>query len=258
MEHDQRVCPRCGEPAGDYSFCEACRSQLDSLSGIVTAAQAPREVRIEQARAAASNGDSDRITSEASATAVQVDRDPGPAENLIADANAKAQAPPEVARFEEVMTIAPPVVDAAPAAEVELPTRDTPREIDWARLRREVARLEQAMTMATGAAAAPAAPVEADNKLDAAHVSEPGYVAADLLREAFWFEQASAFKSKADPEATQHQAPQAPEPEPAPAPYTVDWAPAKQRHGIATMCILALIGLAAVLTGRGIRRLIGA
>jgi hypothetical protein len=215
------------------------------------------------------------------------------------------------------MTIAPPVVDAAPAAEVELPTRDTPREIDWARLRREVARLEQAltmatgaaattetqpastgadetpahvdaavevdhpttapareidwerlrrevarleqaMTMATGAAAAPAAPVEADNKLDAAHVSEPGYVAADLLREAFWFEQASAFKSKADPEATQHQAPQAPEPEPAPAPYTVDWAPAKQRHGIATMCILALIGLAAVLTGRGIRRLIGA
>ena len=83
MEHDQRVCPRCGEPAGDRRFCEACRAQIagthaTDLSSPAT--HALREVlRLEEALAAASKGISDRIAARATGTAVQVEPESRPA-----------------------------------------------------------------------------------------------------------------------------------------------------------------------------------
>jgi hypothetical protein len=355
MEHDQRVCPRCGEPAGDGRLCESCRSHLDSLGGIPAppcpAAQAPREVpRLEPALAAASNGDSDRLTSEASAAALQVDPDPRPAENLTGDANAgtleiaklstsadervsdRAQPAREVARFEQVLTTAstdgtdriaastaadampevrparteadetPAEVNAAPVREVELPTSDDGRDSDWARLRREVARLEQVLTIAStsgtdriaaetaadampevqparteaddtpGDDAAPVAEVEPVAEIevptsDEVHAGEPSYMAADALRQAFWFEQASALRSNGDGEGTIRQALQAAVPEVDPDPYTAvsttsnvepepGEAQTSRRPWVAAVCLLALIALVAVLTGRDLRRLI--
>ncbi len=306
MEHDQRVCLRCAEPAGDYRFCESCRSHIDSLTRVARAgthagdpidpaAQVPREVqRFEQASAAASNGDSDGTTSEAPAAAVQIDPDPRPAENLTGDASAgvlqiaklstsvnehvsdRAHAPREVARFEQVMTIkSTDGTDrvAAKAAAAAMP------EVQGARTEADDTTAE--------VNAAPVREVELPTS-DEAHASEPSYVAADALRDAFWFEQASAFKSNGDGEGATQQAPAVAMPEGDPDPYTADgttsnvrpdpcegdarqcaqpngsrsvvppWiGQASQRHSIAAICLLALIGLVAVLTGRELRRFIG-
>jgi tetratricopeptide (TPR) repeat protein len=126
MERDQRVCLRCGEPAGDHRFCKSCRSHLDSLLELshrggskaketkYPTAQPPQEVGPEQTMAAASDGGSDGIAAEASAAAVQVDPDRLPADSGTADAspgpldlerlNEGARPRREVARFEEVLT----------------------------------------------------------------------------------------------------------------------------------------------------------
>lgn len=34
MEQDQRTCPSCGSPTGDYAFCQSCRSHMDALVGV--------------------------------------------------------------------------------------------------------------------------------------------------------------------------------------------------------------------------------
>lgn len=286
MEHDRRACPRCGEPAGDYRFCESCRSHLESLMGIPAhagarasdsgelAAQAPREaLGFEQSSAGASNGDADRITSDASATAVQVQPEPHPAEARtddggpavdvaklpsIADERAGDQPPREVARLEEVLTIAPSEgppapVSVAPPQEVELPTTGLSSDSDWARLRRQVARLEQLLSTTSadhteGAAVSPPP------------AKVPEYVAADALREAFWFEQASAFKSIGPPVAPEPEAQITAQPElcvAEPQPYAQPLPVVElgsQRPLLATLCLIALLGLVAVLTGRSLRK----
>ena len=68
-EHDQRVCPRCGEPAGDHHLWSSCGLNIGSLSETLTraereasdvshqVAQEPREaVPSTQTSAAESNG----------------------------------------------------------------------------------------------------------------------------------------------------------------------------------------------------------
>lgn len=241
MEHDQTICPRCGEPTSGFGFCQPCRSQIDSLKAAVTpgaaavgeptraAAQVLQEVvRLEQALAATSKGISDRIAARTSAGAVQApDATSEPVETP-----ARPSAPErEVARLEDVLTVAPsdteataPAVEPAPATEASEPT---PK-------------------------------------------ATPSYVAAQALREAFWFEQASAFKPAVDGEP-------APRPVPAPAPAAPDVAPvqhaeppaqpedppsvaqipaddAPERHWLAAVCLLALIAVLIAVTGRAPRR----
>lgn len=200
MEHDQKICPRCGEPAGDYSFCHTCRAHLDSLNGIpghagtatsdagYPATQALREIlRLEEALAAASKGISDRIAARSSAAAVQVDPDPRPADTLAASgetleivetptgddvlmSDLVLQPVRDVARLEEVLKVAP-ADKVEPAAEVISPASEAVELPVDERV---------------------SAPVE---EITEEHASAPIYVAAHALREAFWFEQAAAFKS---------------------------------------------------------------
>lgn len=200
MEHDQKICPRCGEPAGDYSFCHTCRAHLDSLNGTpghagtatsdagYPATQALREIlRLEQALAAASKGISDRIAARSSGAAVEVDRDPRPADTLAASgatldivetptahdvlmSDLVVQPVRDIARLEEVLKV-------VPADKVELTA--------------------EVVSPASDAVELPAdelvsAPVEEPTEK---HDIAPTYVAAHALREAFWFEQAAAFKS---------------------------------------------------------------
>src|SRR5579862_950757 len=76
MEQDQRICPRCGQPAGEYRFCASCRSQFTGPRAEVPshpATHALREVlRLEEALAAASKGINERIAARSSTAAVQV------------------------------------------------------------------------------------------------------------------------------------------------------------------------------------------
>jgi hypothetical protein len=189
MDHDQRVCPRCGEPAGDYRFCQSCSSHIDSLTGTApgagahasdpshSAPQVLREVlRLEQALAAASKGISDRIATGPSATAVQADSDPLSGGNRDASAGAleraklpmtadergsdAVQGPREVARFEDVLTVASSgdddpiapktaaaVPDVAPAQnDTDGAADDTSAGVSE-RAKGEVARLEQLLTV---------------------------------------------------------------------------------------------------------------
>ncbi len=302
MEHDRRVCPRCGEPTADYRFCESCRSHFESLTGISAragasvrdpgqlAAQTPREAYgFEQASAEASNGDTDRITNDGLATAVHSKPEPCPAEDPTGAANAGtldvAKLPTigdqrlsdqplrDVARLEEVLTILPAEaqrVDAStapakevepPTKEVEPPTRDLKSDSDWARLRQQVARLEQLLSMTSGSQTE-------DAPSNTAAQAEPQQVAARVLREAFWFEQAAAFRSNDAPAPRELE----PEPEVAPVatpehePVEADPHPPAESYGsepiidqapgqswLAAACLLVLIGLVAVLTGRRLR-----
>jgi hypothetical protein len=258
MEHDQRVCPRCGEPAGDYSFCESCRSHMDSLTGIAPSAaahagdaiypanRALREVvRLEEALAAASKGISERIAARASAAAVEVDPDPLAASGteLVTDV---VQPPLEVARLEDVLTIAPPsdaiTLPEPPHVQAEESGVESPP------------RVEQ-----------PPVP--------------PAYVAAAALREAFWFEQASAFKpgvaarqapeataarvgsvpppavQSAEPDRSEADAPPAAEP-PAAEPSSPElWIGRARSTWPVAVWILALVAVLMLLTRRGRRGL---
>lgn len=261
MEHDQRVCPRCGEPAGDYSFCHSCRSQLDSLTGISTLAAAhaadsvypgsralAEVLRLEEALAA-SKGISDRIAARASA-AVEVDPDPLSASN--AERVTETTHPPrDVARLEDVLTVDPSAANAAAAADPE------PAQIEAD----ETAAIDQ---------------VEYPTRADR-HPAEPTYVAARALREAFWFEQASAFKQigsaihaadrdrNAAEDTTNEAHPVQSEPDAAPGEQQdssqsvlaslVGQAP--RNRWAAALCVLAVIVLVALLTGRDPRRFAG-
>jgi hypothetical protein len=218
MEHDQRVCPRCGEPAGNYRFCQSCRSHIDSLTGIPTRAatyagdaaasvEAPEEgarleqalVRLEQAMAAASKVSSDRAAGPASAAALDVNSPPPPPAERTPRANSGAV---------EITT---------------LPTGPDDRGSDRHQTSRDVARLEDVLSVAspkppsadlkTAPVETPAAetitpsPVEAPERRPA-EKREPGYVNAQALREAFWFEQASARPSNGDGEIAAGPQPQ--------------------------------------------------
>jgi hypothetical protein len=98
-EHDQRACPRCGEPAGDHHVWSSCGLNIGSLSEIPTraereasdvsheVAQEPREaVPSAQTSAAESNGVCDEIPGEASAAPVsEIDSDQSEAEDTTAN-----------------------------------------------------------------------------------------------------------------------------------------------------------------------------
>lgn len=209
MEHDQRVCPRCGEPSPDYGFCKFCRSHMDSPAGISThaaghagdatypATRALQEVaRLEEALAAASKGISERIAARTAAAPVQLDPDPHP----IANVPASAQTSRDVARLEDVLTVAPTSDTVAPTADDE-------------------------------------------SAADAA---------ADTLREAFWFEQASAFRPSCEAEHDPGQSAQPAGREPAADAQPVASHP--RGRWPAALCLLALIALVVLLTGHSRRR----
>lgn len=218
-DHDRGACPRCGGPAFEYSFCEPCRRQLD-----LTAARELSRVEV-----AASGADGESITTGASAVQVEPDE-----RTLPAHVSEPPHVPQEVARLEDVLRIAPPPAAPVepPAALVEPPPR---REIDWESLRREVARLEEVLR-------------EVDPREDAP-TPQPEYVDAQTLREAFWFEQASA----SQPPPSQPPPSQAPEVQVEPTPLEHDVQP-PQRHWATALCLLALIGLIVALTGRRSKR----
>ena len=250
MEHDQRVCPRCGEPAGDYRFCRSCSAHMDSLTGVpmpsAPAADptylAAQVAQLEQALAAASKSIGDRIAGEPSA-AVQVEPEPLPADPVTGDAATVSLGRtklPEVARLEDVLTVAPADHGPAAAAPIE---------------------------PSAHVSAPPADELERGASAED-HAPEPLYVAAQALREAFWFEQASAFKaatreapqshlpeaSAAEPVRTESVPPPSAHegtPQPAPEPST---APASRSRWVVAMWVLALIALVALLTGRSGRR----
>jgi hypothetical protein len=355
LEDDQRVCPRCGQPAGDYRFCESCRSHIDSLtrdpSGLgahtgdqaYTAAQAPREaLGFEQALTATSNGDSDRVGGAASAAAVHTEPDSRPAPAGDASAatfgkaelwttdgriGAPAQAPADVARLEQVLSMAPPddrttAKAAAPPVPAAEPAQDDVGDAaddtgDGAleRAKRALELLEAALStdhgerIATtnsaatvpnlerarnvvdepiaGVSAAPLEQIELPARAEG-HPSGVSDVAAHLLREAFWFEQASAFKANGDRAAIVPQAGQPAALEVDPEPSTPDSAVSivqpdasagdlhpcprqdtsqpvvrlwmgrtSQSHWLAALCLLALVAVVVVLTGRAPRRFSG-
>jgi hypothetical protein len=234
---------------------------MDSLTGTPTPAAshatsahaadptylAAQVLRLEQALAATSKGIGDRIAGGSSA-AVQVEAEPRPADPIDGDVGGVSLEPatlPEVARLEDVLTVAPAVSG------------------------------DQATPPAEPVAHESAPPAEETERPAIAEVpaAEPIYVAAQALREAFWFEQTSAFK------APPHRVPDAPATEPVrlesvPPPGTQQVisraAPAlptaaldlptaapgfpttttSRSRWVAVMWVLALLALVAVLTGR--------
>ncbi len=288
MEHDQRVCPRCGEPAGNYRFCQSCRSHIDSLTGIPTRAatyagdaaasvEAPEEgarleqalVRLEQAMAAASKVSSDRAAGPASAAALEVNSPPPPPAERSPRANSGAveittlrtspddrgsdrhQTSREVARLEDVLSVPSP---KPPSADVKAAPVETP-----------------------AAERITPSPVKAPERRPA-EKREPGYVNAQTLREAFWFEQASARPSVAPPvesvEATVESVPPPAESVPTlaesvPPPSATEpsqhaaTSPSVSRlwgeepstsHRRVTLWLFALVALIVLLIGRGLLR----
>jgi hypothetical protein len=255
MENDQRVCPRCGEPAGDYRFCGYCRAHMDSLTGTptpvathATSAQvadptylAAQVLRLEQALAAASQGIGDRIAGAPSA-AVQVEAEPRPAEPISGDVAAvslERATFPEVARLEDVLTVAPADPGASAATPVDPATHVT------------------------------APPAEELERLAIAEapLAEPIYVAAQALREAFWFEQTAAFRApqtplsdapaaeparleSVPPPIAQQASVQAAADLPTAAPELPSAMTSRSRW-LAVMWVLAVLALVAALTGRG-------
>ncbi len=203
MDQDQKICPRCGGPAGDYRFCDPCRSHIDSLLGIP-----PRDLALsshpshaaaealprDQAVTAEANGSSDRIDGD-SLTTVEAPAEPGPA----ADADRSggtldvAKLPggrnerlsdvphrrPDVARLEDVLTvdhrdrIAPRTAAAAapvaePAHTASEGTAAAAPDDALERAKRELARLEDALAAAAAKTAAVSTPVAEPASAEAA------------------------------------------------------------------------------------------
>jgi hypothetical protein len=249
---------------------------MDSLTEIPTPAAAhaadptylaAQVLRLEQALAATSKGISDRIAGDVS-TAVQVEPEPRPAETTTGDVGAvllERAKLPEVARLEDVLSVPPPDLGERTAT----PATNEPADATTHR-----------------SVAPPAEALERRTKVEP-RAAEPAYVAAQALREAFWFEQAAAFRPIRCEEDPAPQAPQAvmPVAEPAvPAADAVapaadrdthatnegaiDVEPAQTESGlpptppqhssrgrwVAAVWVLALIALVALLTGRGHRR----
>jgi len=268
MEHDNSICPRCGESAGDRGFCRSCRSHIESLNRIPTRAGAYASdaaspttqvllqvMQLEEALAAVSKGISERIATGASGAAIDVDRGPRPAADSPAEPHnsvipsstdegrGDVAAPQrEVARMEDVLKVSParPTSVAPPAAP----------EVEPARTEADEAPVPQA----------------AEALSIAPPVSVPAKVAAQALREAFWFEQASAFSTA----AVTRPAPAAAAAEAAPAPMAESVAlPEPERqvvsereielqpahaagsdNWITAIFLLTLVALVMLLTGR--------
>lgn len=158
-DHEQGLCPRCGEPAGDYGFCEPCRSHIESLTWMPirevmealdsddVAARAQRAVlRLEQALTAVSTA----AVGQTNAIGVQVDSEPR-AEGATGTSSIEAtQSTRAVARFEDVMRIAPtpapiaqtPAAPQTPAAAQTSAASQTSAAPEVPEARREVIRLE--------------------------------------------------------------------------------------------------------------------
>src|SRR5437764_835439 len=236
MQHDQRICPRCGKSAGDYHFCPSCLAPVESSNpshagtnpgdASPAAPQPAREVLLLEQT---SNHDGNRIAGD-TPPAVQLDLGGRRPEARTAHASAASanpaevslranrllspvpQPPRDVARLEDVLTVAPksaPERAASAVPEVQKKADETPAEAkadavlhsadeadsDWVRLRREVARLEQVMTRASAAEdeqVAPKAPaaMTPDRQAEVPTTTEaqagaPNHVAAHVLREAF-------------------------------------------------------------------------
>jgi hypothetical protein len=286
MDHDRKVCPRCGEPTAGYGFCAPCRAHIDSLTGgavprdEVTTAQVMREVvRLEQALADASNGANDRSSAGPSTAAVEVD----PTPESLADGTTSAgleiaklsgtgdDAPqrPDVARLEDVLTVLSRPEDPGIAART---AAAAPPEVDDAPVDAAVTSGETASVPPPEATASVPPPEPALRPEP--QLASPSYVAAHVLRAAFWFEQTSAFESRPDDEViaepiraalpeidpARHAATSVPPPVGSEAPSTPPPAPAEprpaaeaetaQRHWITALCLLALVALVVVLTGR--------
>ena len=295
MDHDRKTCPRCGEPTSSYGFCTTCRAHIDALTGAATSAQdlttaqVLREVvRLEQALADASQGTSDRMGGGSSTAAVEVDSrqeigsdeaDHGGLEiaKLPTGADRGSDPPRDVARLEDVLTISsrPEAREAddeedTPVAEVEPPSPAQQPLVESVPPP-AAARLEDVLSVVlpsddygiaprTAAAAAP----EVEKR------TPPSYVAAHMLRAAFWFEQTSAFESRPDDEAlpetvepplpeldptwdpsTSTPPPTSPTPSEPPEPLpAAAQAESSRSTWLAALCLLALITLVAVLTGR--------
>lgn len=294
MEHDQRVCPRCGKPAGDFHFCPSCLAPIDSLSALLTS----QARRLERSLAAS---DADHMAGRDSTATLQVESDHPTAERqpnaaggagselqLRLDGRASASPPAsrDVARLEDVLTVAPKAAagEAAATTGVEPQILVDPRVSVPPPAPREVARLEDVLTVhpdddsvriepKTAAAAKqvqsspeivqgtssvePPAPAEKP-----AAKRQPGprsYVPAYALRAAFWFEQASAFESSSDDdedEAPVTEVAPVVESVPPPAPVAAELPAGEplvetpRKHWMLSLCLLGLVGLVIVLTGR--------
>lgn len=287
-EYDQRTCPRCGAAAGDYHFCPSCLAPVDSPAPVeqTLVATAEGEAALasrELSATAVKDEDTTPDTSTASSdVAMRPDSSVSPpnvarledvlkvdrrsADGLAAgETTAPAEAslfyvprsvsvpPPNVARLEDVLIvapseegqeIAPKTAAAAAAPKVEPVATDAD----------EAPPVEEVDRSATSIP--PPTPAPAPSLPPAA--SAPNYVAAHALRAAFLFELSSAFKSDDEDEEPVSQAPPvvvsevaAPvaspvvgmEPEPAEA-------GASHTNWLAALCLLALIALVVMLTGR--------
>lgn len=207
--------------------------------------------------------------SEIAATAVRVESaeaEPNRPASGAADLSLRAGDPPrEVARLEDVLSVdRRPVdetrahADAANGLEISI-RRDGRVSVPPPRPR--VARLEEVLKVdpkdriAARTAAAAVPEVEAPRPEAKPSVPAPSYLPAYALRAAFLFEQSAAFKADDDEEETTVEAPEpvvlaAPQLEP--EPQAVEAAPeaTSQSNWVVALCLLALIALVVVLTGR--------
>lgn len=264
MEHDQRVCPRCGEPAGDGRFCEACRAQIAGTHATDVsspATHALREVlRLEEALAAASKGISDRIAARATGTAVQVEPESRPAPDAAAGAVETAKLPTSatehrveatrparaVARLEDVLTVKPQAPAPAAKPEPTAPAAETKSVAPPVEEPKPVAPpVEEPAPIA--ASTAPPSPA-------------PSFLAAPAVRKGFWFEYMPAVEPSEEPEVAQAETPEpvaAVEPEPIVAVSTpvvpAETPSSGPNYWVAALCLIALLGLLALLTGRSTR-----
>lgn len=162
MEQNQRICPRCGRPAGDFHFCPSCLAPIDSLSALSTS----EALRPEHTLAAA-DGVADPVAGSESTTVLQVESDRPSAEDATTQPNAAGgegselqihlgsslsvppPTPRDVARLEDVLTIGPKGIDRLDptASGLELPIRVGPRVSVAPPAPREVARLEDVLTV---------------------------------------------------------------------------------------------------------------
>ena len=252
MEHDQRMCPRCGKPAGDFHFCPSGLAPVDSLPGVPAgdvaqsiapvsvAAQTPPEL-LQIAEAANAGSTGDRSPGEAPA-AVQVDPDPRPAEHDNASGGTfdiarlpssadeflgkAAQPSREVARLEDVLRVddrdrieARTAAAAARSVAPPPPSLAPETEMVWE------STPEERYATAAGVTPPPRVAAESPARPEA-RVSAPNYVAAHRMRAAFLHEQASAFEqalpSKADDESDEPAAPAPRVSVPPPAPRAAE------------------------------------
>lgn len=141
MEHDQRACSRCGEPAADYHFCPSCLTPIATSSELNTGAGTQL--------LAASGAGGDPVAGNAS-VAVQVEADQPSADSETASPDPGALAPQQVARLEDVLSPssesrrgAPdePRGASMPPPEIRVEIRHSPQ------VPRDVARLEDVLSV---------------------------------------------------------------------------------------------------------------